>query len=685
PLSGSVNTVSGELDNDERDLLQDIRDRGYLKIGLIGNNPGFSDEFEGQWFGIDADLGRAIAAAMFGDPEAMEITPGDSPKRFQRVADGELDVVGMGITHNLVRDAAFGVDYSPAYLYDGQGVLVRADSGIETLDDLSGKTIGLARATTGADNFQDYVETTGLDVTIQLYETNDELFDAYDRNAIDAVSTDRLILVSNLYGLREGPTAHRLLDVTLSKEPLGLIFDENQSDFADIVKWVMAVPVQAELYGITSENIDDFLNNSTDPEIRRFLGLEGNYGESLGIRNDFAVQVIKAVGNYDELYSRNFDPDLIPRENDRLYTNSGLQYAPPWVGEIQFPSGNRPSLESDRSRPLRRHPQNDYLLKVDESSTSHLKFTLTDKDLAAKTVHEVVVFAVDDAEGRVNGLLPGENGYIDAALGLGKTIFSVLPDAFMPNPSRIMQGFAGKNLSFALLRNSTRDGVLKNGNLRDSVLFANETLNIAELSGDRFELSFEDGLGDTLADLILQVEMTHETPPIGTATQGNGEQEFIDLRDYSGQSLQALFPLIESEANYSNTIGFYRIEDTDGTVIDPLTGQAIDPGETGYNVAALRNSQERGFVASQSASISLEGGYLFAPFIVVDNSVEALLNQTSSAIENAALYFPFLGANKDGFDHIRLLGDNFWGFEDLPNGGDTDYNDIIIRAEFSVV
>ncbi|MGK7927721.1 MAG: transporter substrate-binding domain-containing protein [Spirulina sp.] len=688
PLSGSSNAEITQLNNDDRNLVQEIRDRGYIKLGIEGTSPGFSQDIDGQLVGIDVELGRALAAAMFGDPEAITFTVEEYPQRFQQVADGKFDVVGMGITHNLVRDAVFGIDYSPAYLYDGQGILVRTDSNINTLQDLEGGKIGVFRGTTGVQNLKDYLASSGINATLQEYDTNNQLFDAYDRGEVDAASTDRLVLGIRTLALSDGPSAHRLLDLTLSKEPLALLVDENQSDWGDIVRWVMAVPVQAEKFGITSANVDSFLD-STDPEIRRFLGLEGNYGEALGIRNDFAVQVIKAVGNYEELYTRNFNPELFPRGNNNLYSNSGLQFAPPFEGEILFPDpsmgGDRSPLGNKGKRPLDRHPQNDYFLQVDESSTSNLKFTLTSKDLAAKTVHEVVVFAVDDAEGSINGLLPGEQGYINAALGSGKTIFSVLPDEFLPNPSRILKGFAGQNLSFALLRNSTRDGVLKNGDLRDSILFANETLSIAELSSDRFELSFEDKLGDSLADLILQVQMTNEISPIGTATQGNGEQEFVDLREFSGRAIDALFPLIESEAHYNNTVGFYHIENTEGTVIDPLTGQAIDPGETGYNAAALRNSQERGFVASQSASISLEGGYLFAPFIVVNDSIAGLLNGSETAIENAALYFSFLGANKDGFDHIRLLGDNFWGFEDLPNGGDTDYNDVIIRAEFSVV
>ncbi|MGB3401418.1 MAG: transporter substrate-binding domain-containing protein, partial [Microcoleaceae cyanobacterium] len=341
PFSGSE--IDGEtIDNDNRNLLAEVLERGAVKLGLAGpaNNPGFAvQQDDGEYVGFDVDLGRAIAAAIFGDASKLEIQTQSFTDSFANTANGVVDVSAMGITHNLVRDASLGIDYSPTYLYTGQGILVKMGSGIDMLPSLNGRRIGVLEGATALQNLQDSVGELGGTFTPVTYSSNDELFSAYEAGDIDAVSTDMTILSARIPTL-SNPEEHQLLDDVLSKEPLALITDENQSEWADIVRWVTHTLVQAEEYGITSENIDQIIANNTDDiadndvssALRQFLGLEGNIGESLGLSNDFAVNIIKAVGNYGEIYNRHFDSDLLRRGSNELAANFGLQSSPPFSG-----------------------------------------------------------------------------------------------------------------------------------------------------------------------------------------------------------------------------------------------------------------------------------------------------------------------------------------------------------------
>ena len=247
----------------------------------------------------------------------------------------------MSITHNLVRDASLGIDFGPIYLYTGQGVLVRNDSGITVLPALNGRRVGVLEGATSLQNIQDKITELGGDIIPVEFTTNDEMFAAYDDGDIDAVITDMTILNGRVQTL-SNPKEHKILDDILSKEPLGLIIDENQSEWSDVVRWVTNALVQAEEYDITSKNIkrlmannlDDDPNNDSDPVVRQFLGIEGNIGKVLGLPNDFVPNVIKAVGNYGEIYDRYFDSNLLPREQNELFSNFGLQYALPLGSEV---------------------------------------------------------------------------------------------------------------------------------------------------------------------------------------------------------------------------------------------------------------------------------------------------------------------------------------------------------------
>ena len=307
----------------EDSLLDEILDRGFLRVAVTDDALGFSfQEEDGSFSGIGVDFSRAIATALFDDPDAIEYVVVEFSDAFDAVADKEVDLGATTPTHNVTRDASLGVDYSPIIFYDGQGVLVRADSDISSLEDLEGLTIGVQEGATSQQNLEDAAELAGIEVNIEVLPDQDALFAAYDAGDIDAVSIDRGILSSRIPTLSD-PDNQLILDEVLSKEPLGLLVPENDSEWADVVRWAVYATFQAEEFGINSNNLDEFLETE-DIFIREFLGLEETVGDFLGLENDWVVNVIQEVGNYEEIYERNFDTDVLPR--------GGLLYSPPFSG-----------------------------------------------------------------------------------------------------------------------------------------------------------------------------------------------------------------------------------------------------------------------------------------------------------------------------------------------------------------
>lgn len=691
PFSGTVPETITLIDNDSRNLLQEIKDRGVIKLGVNGNSPGFS-LLDNEWKGFDIELGKAVAAAVFGSPDKLEVVVQDFSKGFDDVANGVVDIFAAGVTHNLARDAAQGVDFSPTYIYNGQGFLVRKDSGINFASALNGRTIGLTSSTTGLQNIEDYFAEIGGSFIPQLFDNATKMFAAYERGEVDAVSTDQTLIAGRIPNFTN-PDEHKLLNEVISKEALGLVIDENQSEWADIVKWVTHTLVQAEEFGITSENIDELIANNTDenPEndsksdIRSFLGIEGSIGEALGLSKDFAVNVIKAVGNYGEMYERNFDTGILPRDENKLYTDFGLQYSPPFADAPIIDS--QQNQDNNTTQPTLSQEGTNFLSINGDLSLAKLKLSLTGKDINKGNIHEVGLFVIDDTQGSINGLLPNTEGYLQTALERSQAIFSVIADNFVPNPTRNLENFSGKLLSFYLIQNGTTDEVINNPSASEKVLFGSSenVLQITSLDNNQFQLAFEDQLGDSNPDITINVGLSETTSIMGSKLQGKSERELIDLTEFSGQSIETVFPIVKSEAAYNNTVGFYRLENEQGAVLDPVTGQLLNAGDEGYTEAAIRNSQEYGMSFDRNSTdfnTTVEGGYLFAPYLIADGTVSEILDSNSA--NDKPVYFVYMGANPDGVDHIRLLGDNTWGFEDLAGGGDGDYNDIVIQAQFSV-
>ena len=308
-----------------------VQDRGYLICIVSQNGPAFASLNEdGDYEGLDADYCRAVAAAIFGDPEAVEFRPTTSKERFTVLSSGEADVLFRTTTWTMSRDTDLGANFGPTTFYDGQGMMVRIEDGFETLEDLNGASICVATGTTTELNLADVFSAGGIEYEPVVFEEADQVYAAYEEGRCDAVTSDKSALNGRKAVLQE-PSAHTIMDVTMSKEPLGPMMRHGDDQWFDLVNWVVYATFLAEEHGITSENIDSFVD-SGDPNIAKFMGEEGDFGQKIGLSNDWAVNIIKGVGNYAEMYDRHLGPDTnfyIPRGLNSLYTDGGLLYAPP--------------------------------------------------------------------------------------------------------------------------------------------------------------------------------------------------------------------------------------------------------------------------------------------------------------------------------------------------------------------
>jgi len=313
--------------------LQVAQDRGNLICGVNSQLPGFGTlEADGSYAGFDVDFCRAVAAAVFGDATAVEFRTASSQERFTLVSTGEIDVLFRNSTWTLTRDSAeVAMEFMPVNFYDGQGMMVRVDSGITSLEDMEGATVCVQSGTTTELNLADVFRALEVDFTPVVFEDNDKTAGAYDEGRCDGFTTDKSGLVASRTKL-QNPDDHVILDVTMSKEPLAGAVAQGDAAWADAVRWTVYGLIAAEELGVTSANVNEMLS-SEDPNIRRLLGVEGDLGAKLGLSNDFMVNVLTAVGNYGEIYDRNLGPETpfaLPRGLNSQYTDGGILYAPPF-------------------------------------------------------------------------------------------------------------------------------------------------------------------------------------------------------------------------------------------------------------------------------------------------------------------------------------------------------------------
>lgn len=314
-------------------LLEAVTANGVLRCGTRDALPGFAVLTEaGEHVGFDSDFCRVIAAAVLGDAEAVEHVDVATENRFTALQSGEIDVLVRNTTWTASRDGVEGATFVQPNFYDGQGMMVAADSGISTLDDMDGAVVCVAAGTTTEGNVANEFERRGLAVDVQSYEDTDLIQEAFLSGACDGWSSD----TSQLTGLRsaypQGPESLVILDEVFSKEPLAPAVADGDTTWAQAVNWAVLATIQAEEYGINSQNVDEFLQ-SDDPNIRAFLGVETDgtvLDPGLGLPADFAYQVVSQVGNYGEIFDEHLAPLGLERGLNALWTEGGLLYAPPY-------------------------------------------------------------------------------------------------------------------------------------------------------------------------------------------------------------------------------------------------------------------------------------------------------------------------------------------------------------------
>jgi len=311
--------------------LEKVKKRGVIVCGVHEGLPGFGlpDE-KGNWSGLDVDFCRAYAAAIFSDPTKVKFRPLNAKDRFTALQSGEVDVLTRNTTWTMSRETTLGFLFASPNYYDGQGFIVRKKLNVTSATQLDGATICVGQGTTTELNLADYFRSHDIKYEPVAFADADEVVKAYDSGRCDVYTDD----ATGLYGERikmAVPDDNVILPEIISKEPLAPAVRQGDDKWFNIVRWSGYAMVQAEELGVTSKNADEMLK-SNNPEIKRLLGVEGDFGKSLGLSNDWAYQIIKKVGNYGE----RFDADLgdgsplkIKRGLNQLWTNGGLQYSPP--------------------------------------------------------------------------------------------------------------------------------------------------------------------------------------------------------------------------------------------------------------------------------------------------------------------------------------------------------------------
>ena len=313
-------------------VTQTIMERGELICGVNAGLAGFGVVNDaGEFEGFDIDICRAVAAAVLGDANAVSFRPLTASERQAAIQGGEIDMMSRNTTWTLSRDVVWGATFGPTAFYDGQGIGTRAELGVTTIQELDGASVCVQQGTTTELNITDAISSRGLDINILTFPDAASTWQSYLDGRCEAWTTDKSGIIS-FHAIAPDPSQHMVLDITLSKEPLGPLSPQSDPQFADIVAWTVYGLITAEEAGITSENIGDFLD-SGDPSIQRLLGQNDNAsGSYLGIPNDFMVAVISQVGNYGEIFDRNLGvaPFNLGRGLNALWTDGGLLYAPPF-------------------------------------------------------------------------------------------------------------------------------------------------------------------------------------------------------------------------------------------------------------------------------------------------------------------------------------------------------------------
>jgi general L-amino acid transport system substrate-binding protein len=319
--------------------LETVKQRGKLLCGVTTGLAGFgAPNDQGQWSGLDIDLCKGVATAVFGDATKVEYKPLNAEQRFTALQSGEVDMLARNSTWTLHRDTGLGLDFVAVNFYDGQGFMVKKELGVKSALELKGATVCVQEGTSTEKNLGDFDKVNNLGIKPVKFKENDQARGTYDEGRCDAYTTDASGLAAERTALKN-PDDNIILPEIISKEPLGPVVRHGDNQWGDIVRWTHYVTLIAEEKGITQANIDEVKGKNAagtdgaDPEVQRMLGITDKLGEEMGLTNDWAYNVIKAVGNYGEIFDRNVGPKTplkLERGLNALWSKGGLQYAPPY-------------------------------------------------------------------------------------------------------------------------------------------------------------------------------------------------------------------------------------------------------------------------------------------------------------------------------------------------------------------
>ncbi len=313
--------------------LSDVRKAGVIKCGVSTGIPGFSNpDVQGNWSGLDVDVCRAVAAAVLGNSEKVRYIPLTPKDRFNALQSGEIDILSRITTWTHSRDTTLDIIFAGVSFYDGQGFMVKKDSGIRVPNDLDGAAICVQQGTTTEQNLADYFREHELRYQPVTFASSDRAINGFKAGRCSAVSSD----LSQLYAQRtrlESPLDAIILTTVISKEPLGPAVRQDDMQWYNIVKWCLFALVNAEELGISSQNVDE-MRKSNKPVIQRLLGVNADTGRAMGLPSDWGYKILKQVGNYQEIFDRNVGKDSelkIQRGLNSLWNDGGIMFAPPLI------------------------------------------------------------------------------------------------------------------------------------------------------------------------------------------------------------------------------------------------------------------------------------------------------------------------------------------------------------------
>ena len=314
--------------------LDTVKDQGFFNCGVSQGVPGFSNpDSDGNWSGIDVDVCRAVSAAIFGNPDKVKYVPLTAKERFTALQSGEIDVLSRNTTWTLSRDAQIGLEFAGVNFYDGQGFMVRKDSGITSAMELGGASVCTNLGTTTELNMADFFRANGMDYEPVVFEKADEVVGAYDEGRCDTYTTDKSGLAAQRTKLAD-PDAHVVLPETISKEPLGPVVREGDGDWADVVRWSLNAMIEAEEFGLSQSNAQTTCAMTSNPVVARLCGKEGATGAGLNLGESWSYDIVTMVGNYGDVYEKHVGentPVGLARAGspNASYKNGGVLYAPP--------------------------------------------------------------------------------------------------------------------------------------------------------------------------------------------------------------------------------------------------------------------------------------------------------------------------------------------------------------------